>query len=152
MTSYAENRKARHDYTLLETFEAGLVLTGQETKSVRTGGAKLQGAFLKIYNGELWLINASIASYTKAVPDASYDPGRSRKALLRKKELRTLARKTDEKGLTLVPLSLYPHGRRVKLSFALARGKQAHDKREAIKQREQIRSVRRFLHGKVGDE
>ena len=143
MKPYAENRKARHDYLILETFEGGLALLGQEVKSIREGGAKLQGSYLKVLQNQLWLLGATIAPYGKAAPTDGYDPTRSRKLLVRKKELGYLAGKTQEKGLTLVPISLYPSGRRIKLSFGLARGKQAHDKREALKKRAMLREMQR---------
>ncbi len=147
MPNYAENRKARYDYDVLESFEGGLVLTGQETKSVRGGRAKLQGSFLKLLSGQLWLIGAHIAPYEKASHLESYDPTRSRKVLVRQSELHYFAGKIQEKGLTLVPFSFYPKGRRIKVSFALCRGKKTHNKRETLKQRDLERSTRRILKG-----
>lgn len=147
MASYAENRRARYDYEVLESFEGGLVLTGQETKSVRNGRAKLQGTFLKLLGGELWLIGAHIAPYEKASGLHDYDPTRSRKVLVRRSELRYFTGKLHEKGLTLVPFSFYPKGRRIKVSFGLCRGKKTHDKRETLKQRDLERSTRRALRG-----
>ncbi len=144
---YAENKKARHDYTALETFEGGLVLSGQEVKSIREGGAKLQGSYLAIRSGEVWLLGCHIGSYSKASQIEGYDPTRTRKILLNAREIAHLAGKTQEKGLTLVPFSLYPRGHRVKLSFGLCRGKKAYDKRETLKARDLARSTHRVLRG-----
>lgn len=147
MANYAENRKARYDYETLESFEGGLVLTGQETKSVRGGHAKLQGSFLKLLGDELWLIGAHISPYTKASHLESYDPTQSRKVLVRRSELRYFTGKLHEKGLTLVPFSFYPKGRRIKVSFGLCRGKKTHDKRQTLKERDLERTTRRVLRG-----
>lgn len=141
--NYTDHRKARYEYHLLETYEGGLALTGQEAKSVREGGAKLDGSYLKLMGGNLVLIGARIAPYSKAGPLDGYDPIATRRVLVRRKELGQLATKTEAKGLTLVPISLYPKGRRIKLGFALAKGKQLHDKRETIKQRDVARQIRR---------
>jgi SsrA-binding protein len=147
MPVYVENRKARHDYEILETHEGGLALTGAEVKSVREGGARLDGAHLKVFKGELWLFGAHLRPYSKAHRIEGYDPEAKRKVLIRKRELLNLALKTQAKGLTLVPLSFYPSGRRIKVSFALCRGKKAHDKREKLKERETMRQTHRFLRG-----
>ena len=140
---FAENRKARHDYETLESYDGGLVLVGQEVKSIREGGAKVDGAHLIVQRGELWLIGAHIRPYTRSANIEGYDPARSRKVLVHKKELLHLAGKTREKGLTLVPFSLYPSGRQIKLSFGLCRGRKAHDKREKLKARDIDRETRR---------
>lgn len=142
MKPYAENRKALHDYKILEKFEGGLSLLGHEVKSIRTGGAKLQGSYLRLDRGELWLLGAHIAPYAKAGKLAAYDPKRDRKVLVTKKELHTLAGKGQQKGLTLVPLSLYPRGQHIKLSFGVARGRKMRDKREKIKKRDMEREIR----------
>lgn len=147
MPTFAENRKAHYDYETLESFQGGLVLTGQEVKSIRDGRAKLQGTFLKLLGGELWLIGAHIAPYGKASNLEGYDPTRSRKVLVRQSELRYFAGKIAEKGLTLVPFSFYPSGRCIKVSFGLCRGKKTHNKRETLKQRDLERSTRRILKG-----
>lgn len=147
MPLYADNRKARHEYEILETFEGGLVLTGAETKAVREGKAKLDGSYVKVMGGELWLVGAHIGPYSKRMSTEEYDPTRRRKVLVHKKELRHLATKSQEKGLTLVPLSFYSLGRRIKVSFAVCRGKKAHDKRQKLKERDIMRSTRRFLRG-----
>ena len=148
---FAENRKARHDYFTLETFEAGLVLSGQEVKAIREGGAKIDGAYVAITKGELWLIGAYIRPYSKAYSIEGYDPAKSRKLLVHKRELQELFGKTQEKGLTLVPFTLYPRGRQIKLSFGLCRGRKAHDNREKLKTRDLDREVRRHLRGEDVD-
>ena len=145
--TFAENRKARHEYETLESFEGGLVLQGQEVKSIREGGAKVDSAYVRILRGELWLVGAHIRPYSKSSKLLEYHPDRDRKILVRRKELEHLAGKTQEKGLTLVPFSLYPHGRQIKLSFGLCRGRKAHDKREKIKSRDLDRTIRRVLRG-----
>jgi len=143
MEPYADNRRARHDYEFLETFEGGLVLTGAETKGVREGKARLAGSYVRPLGGELWLVGGHIGPYSKLSKREGYDPERSRKVLVKRKELLYLLGKTQEKGLTLVPISFYPLGRRIKVSFALARGKKVHDKREKLKERDLMRRVRR---------
>lgn len=140
---FAENRKARYDYETLETFEAGIVLTGQEVKSVRNGGANFTGAHVGFENGELWLKSARISPYAKASKLETYDPSHPRKILIRKAELQSLAGKLQQKGLTLIPFSLYPRGRHIKLRFGLCRGRKAHDKKEKLKSRDIDRDIRR---------
>ncbi|MEN9558649.1 MAG: hypothetical protein RL141_1018 [Candidatus Parcubacteria bacterium] len=140
---FAENRKARHDYEALETFDAGIVLSGQEVKSIRHGGAHLLGAHLSLHHGELWLNGAQISPYAKAGSLTDYDPTHPRKVLLRKTELERLAGKLQQKGLTLIPFLLYPHGRHIKLRFGLCRGRKSHDKRDLIKKRDITRSLQR---------
>lgn len=144
MKPYSENRKARHEYEFLETFEGGMVLSGPETKSIREGGATLNGAYVRLIRGELWLVGAQIRPYSKMANRDVYDPERSRKILVTAKELRRLTEKLDQKGLTLVPISFYPLRRRIKVSFALSRGKKAHDKRDSIKERDRMRHARRY--------
>lgn len=144
---FAENRKARHEYVTLETFEGGLELAGQEVKAIREGGAKIDGAYVTLSRGELWLTGAHIRPYSKAASTEEYDPARSRKILIHRKELAELVGKTRQKGLTLVPFALYASGRQIKLSFGLCRGRKAHDKRERLKTRDLDREVRRHLRG-----
>jgi len=144
---FAENRKAGYEYETLEKFQGGLALNGGEVKSVREGGAKLNGAYLAISRGELWLLGAHIKPYSKAGKALAGDAERSRKVLVHKKELLYLAGKTSVKGLTLVPFSLYPAGHRIKLSFGLCRGRKAPDKREKLKERDLNRQVRRVMRG-----
>lgn len=145
--TFSENRKARHDYHVLERFEGGLVLTGQEVKAIREGGAKIDGAYVTITGGEIWLFGAHIRPYSKANRTIDVDPDRKRKILLHEKEIAMLVGKTQQKGLTLVPLLLYSRGRQIKLAFALCRGKKAHDKRDAIKTRDLDRTIRQHLRG-----
>lgn len=140
---FAENRKAKHDYEILEKFEGGLALKGNEVKSVRDGGAKLTGSYVQAFQGELWLVGAHIGAYKKQGQKEGYDPDAKRKVLVHGKELAYLAGKTQQKGLTLVPFSLYSSGRRIKLSFALCRGKKAHDKKEKLKARDIARQMQR---------
>ena len=140
---FTENRKATHEYETLEKFEGGLALTGAEVKSIREGGAKLQGAYVLIQKNELWLIGADIRPYSKAATREAYDPIRHRKILVHKKELAYLAEKTAEKGLTLIPFSLYSTRHQVKLGFGLCRGRKAHDKREKLKRQDLDRRIRR---------
>ncbi len=144
MKPYAENRKARFEYEILETFEGGLVLSGAEVKAIREGGAKLEGSHIKVFGGRLALIGAHIRAYSKIATREGYEPDRTRTILVSKKELRLLTDKTLQKGLTLVPLSFYPVARRIKVSFALCRGKKAHDKRASLKKRDVERSIRRY--------
>lgn len=132
----AENRKARFEYEVLEEYEAGLVLTGQEAKSAKNGGLNLTGSFVSFHNNEAFLTNASISPYGKAGPQPEYDPTHSRKILLHKKQMYVLRDKVHEEGLTVVPLRVYTKGRFIKVALALARGKKKFDKRAAIKKRE----------------
>ena len=146
MAMFAENRKARFDYEILETFEAGLVLSGAEVKSIKNGRMNLTGSYINFHNGELYLIGAFIAPYQPKNQPADYDPYRSRKLLLRKKELVSLIGKIKPKGLTLIPLKAYNKGRRIKLEFAVARGKKQYDKREIIAKREAARKIARSIN------
>ncbi len=143
MPKLAENKKARHDYQVLETFEAGIVLTGQEVKAVRGGTMKLQGAFVKLRPDGAWLVNVGIPKYGKAGPLPDYDPEHSRKLLLRTRELKKIIGKMEQKGLTLVPISAYTKGSRIKIEFALAKGKKGYEKRETLKKRDIDRDLRR---------
>ena len=139
--SIAENRKAFHDYHVLETFEAGIVLVGTEVKAIREGSANLRDSFARVEDGEVWLYNVHINPYSHR-GYADHAPTRRRKLLLHRAEIRKLIGKTVEKGLTLVPTRLYFKNGHVKVALALARGKQAHDKRETIKRREADRETR----------
>lgn len=142
-TVVAFNRKARHDYFILDTFECGIVLTGTEIKSIRAGKVNLRDSYAKFENGELWLLNAHISPYEKA-SWYQHDPRRDRKLLMHRSELRKLSSKIKEKGLTLVPLSIYLKEQRMaKVELALVRGKNAHDKRESLLQRDAKRAVAR---------
>lgn len=138
----AENRKARHDYTLEDDFEAGMVLTGTEVKSLRQGRANLKDAYAKIKNGEVWVHQLHISPYDYA-HQGGHDPLRPRKLLLHKHEIRRLIGKVNEKGYALIPIKLYFRGSKVKVKLALARGKKRHDKRESIRRRDQERDLAR---------
>jgi SsrA-binding protein len=140
----ASNRKARHEYHILEEWEAGVVLTGSEVKSLREGKVSFQDAFARVERGEVWLHSLHISPYLQANRQ-NHDPLRPRKLLLHRAEIRKLIGKVEEKGLTLIPLELYLDRGLVKLRLALARGKQLHDKRDALKQRDQEREVRRAV-------
>ncbi|MBU2566348.1 SsrA-binding protein SmpB [Patescibacteria group bacterium] len=147
MPTLALNRKARFDYECLEKIEAGLVLTGQEVKSVREGGAKIDTGHIIAHQGNLFMIGANIAPYKKASSHLEHDPARSRQLLIHKKQLLYLLGKIGEKGLTLIPISLYTRGNRIKLEFWLARGKKAHEKRQKIKDRDIQRETDRYIRG-----
>ncbi len=140
----AENRRARHEYHLLERFEAGLVLTGTEVKSLRDGKAILQRSFGDLREGELYLVGAHIPEYTKGNVQ-NHDPDRDRKLLLHRRELDQLIGKVQEKGLTLVPTRLYWKDGRAKVELALARGKDVRDKRRDIADRDARRQIERAL-------
>ena len=139
-----DNRRARHDYHLLERVEAGLVLTGSEVKSLRAGQATLTRAFADIRAGEAWLIGAHIAPYEQAAL-GSHDPDRERKLLLSRRQIASLTGELHEKGLTLVPTRLYFKGGRVKVELALARGKSGRDKRDDLARRDANREIEREL-------
>ena len=141
----AQNRKARHDYFILDTFECGIVLTGTEIKSVRAGNLNLKDSYASLEEGELWLLGVHISPYEKGTY-YNHEPERKRKLLLHRHELIRLRGKIREKGLTLVPLSVYiKEGRRAKVELALAQGKSAHDKRDAIADRDARRDMARAV-------
>ena len=137
----AENRKAFHDYHILETFEAGLVLVGTEVKAVREGRVNLRDSFARAESGEVWIYNVHISPYSHR-GYADHDPTRRRKLLLHRHEIRKLIGRTVERGMTLVPTRMYFRNGHVKVAIGLAKGKQAHDKRETIKRRETERETR----------
>ena len=137
----AENRKALHDYHILESFEAGIALQGTEVKSIREGRVNLRDSFARVEDGEVWVYNIHISPYShRGYTD--HEPTRRRKLLLHRQEIRKLIGKTVERGMTLVPTRLYFKNGHVKVSLALAKGEQAHDKRETIKRREAERETR----------
>ncbi len=141
----AQNRKARHDYFILDTFECGVVLTGTEIKSVRAGRLNLKDGYASIKDGELWLLNVHISPYDKA-SFYNHEPLRPRKLLMHRYEIMRLLGKVKEKGLTLVPLSVYiKGGRRAKVEIALVKGKSQHDKRDSIAERDAKRSMEQAL-------
>jgi SsrA-binding protein len=137
----ADNRKAYHDYHVLETMEAGVALLGTEVKAIREGRVNLRDSFARIDNGEVWLMNVHISPYSHT-GYAHHEERRQRKLLLHRHEIRKLNGRVTEKGLTLVPLQMYFKDGRVKVSLALVKGKQAHDKRETIRRREVDRETR----------
>jgi SsrA-binding protein len=139
-----DNRRARHDYELLERFEAGMVLTGTEVKSLRQGRASLAQAYADVRDGEVWLVGADIAVYDQG-NIANHEPGRDRKLLLRKGEIASLIGKVREKGLTLVPTRMYWKHGRAKVELALGRGKLQRDKRRDIAKREADRAIERAM-------
>lgn len=143
----ARNRKALHEYEILDRFEAGLVLRGPEVKSVRDGKVNLGDAFARVENGEVWLYNMHISPYDPASIWNAADPLRARKLLLQKREIRRLIGSVQEKGLTLVPLELYFRKGYAKVALALARGKKLHDKRESLKRKAAQREVERAFKG-----
>jgi SsrA-binding protein len=145
MPELAMNKRARYDYEILETLEAGLVLTGQEVKSVREGRMILTGAHAVIAKGELVLVGAQIPVYKAAGMLEGYDSKRTRKLLVHKAELAKLFGKLEQKGLTFVPISVYTKGPFIKMSLGLGRGKREYDKRETIKKRDLDREARRSL-------
>lgn len=149
MPAYATNEKARFDYEILETLEAGIVLTGQEVKSVKRGSASIKGAYVKILNNEAWLLGATVPPYQVGNIPADYDPQRSRKLLLKKSELKYLTGKSQERGLTLVPIKLYNKNGLIKLEIGIGRGKKKGDKREKITKREVQRNIERALKQKI---
>ncbi|KEJ93367.1 SsrA-binding protein SmpB [Synergistes jonesii] len=141
----AQNRKARHEYFILDSFEVGIVLSGTEIKSVRDGRVNLKDGFAAVERGELWLYNVHISPYEKGTI-YNKDPLRARKLLVHKAEIRRFVEKTREKGLTLVPLKMYlKEGRRAKIELAVAKGKQLHDKRGSAAERDAEREMSRAL-------
>lgn len=144
MSTLALNRKARYDFTILQTYEAGIVLSGQEVKSVKAGQVSLNGSFVHVRNGEAYLTNAHIAPYAKAAT-SGYSPEQDRKLLLNKKELLDIADRRNAEGLTLVPLSVYIKRGKVKVEIGLARGKRKYEKRDTIKKRETQKEIRKTV-------
>ncbi|MEN8253473.1 MAG: SsrA-binding protein SmpB [Patescibacteria group bacterium] len=136
------NKKARYDYEISKTYTAGIVLEGREVKSLRAKHASLTGSFVKIINSEAFLLNAQINPYAFAKND-DYNPKRTRKLLLTKKEIADLDQATNNKGWMIIPLSIFLKGRNIKVDIGLGKGKKVHEKREAIKKRDLEREVRR---------
>src|SRR5919199_3584776 len=139
-----DNRRARHEYHLLDRVEAGIALTGTEVKSLRDGRVELKRAYADVRDGEVWLVGAHISEYSQG-NIANHDPDRDRKLLLHRREIDSLIGKVQERGLTLVPTRLYFKDGRVKVELALARGKELHDKRRDIARREADRQIERAL-------
>lgn len=145
----ADNRRATYEYTLEDKFEAGLVLTGTEVKSMRTGQCSIKEAHVGVKKGEIWLFNAHIAEYQKAGPKMQHEPRRPRKLLLNSKEIKKLLGATTRDGYTVIPTRVYFNSRGVaKIEIALAKGKKLHDKRETVKKRDWGRQQNRILRDK----
>ena len=144
----ATNRKARHDYLIEDTFEAGLVLTGSEIKSIRAGQVNLRDSYAAIRDGELWLINVHIAPYHQASYE-NHEPRRDRKLLMHRREINRLTGKLQEKGLTLIPLQLYLKNSRAKVELGLGRGKKSYDKRQSMREKDDRRQIERALRHKT---
>jgi len=143
----ATNRKARFEYEILDTFEAGIALLGPEVKSLRAGNANLTDAYAIVRRGEVFLVNAHIGPYDQA-GRANVAPRRERKLLLHRAEIGRLSGRVAERGFTLVPIELYFKGGRAKIQLGLARGKKTHDKRETIRERESERELQRAVRGR----
>lgn len=145
MTTYVSNKKVTFDYELLEKYEAGISLLGTEVKSIRAGRGKLEGGHVIIRGDEAFLVGVSIPAYQKANAPEDYEPERTRKLLLSKKELAKLFMESEQKGLTIVPIRLYNKNSNLKLEVAVARGKKQYDKRNTIKARDTKRDLERTL-------
>lgn len=143
----AQNRKARHDYDILDRFEAGLVLAGSEVKSLRAGKVQLRDSYARVQDGEVWLHGVHVAPYAFSAGFGVVDPDRPRKLLLHRREIDELADRTAQESLTLVPLAIYFKDGRAKVEVALARGKRSYDKRQAIAARDAKREAERALKG-----
>ena len=140
----AQNKKARHDYSILDTYECGIVLTGTEVKSLRAGRASLVDGFVMIENGELWMHGVHIPEYTEGTW-TNHTPRRKRKLLVHREEIRKLSGKMKDSGTTLVPLRLYFKDGRAKVEIALAKGKKAHDKRDSLMEAQAVREINREI-------
>jgi SsrA-binding protein len=145
----AQNRRARFNYEIGETFEAGIVLTGSEVKSLRTGKATIAESYADAHQGEIWLVNANIPEYKQSGPHNNHEPKRHRKLLLHKRQVNKLIGAVEREGMTLVPLKIYFNERgRAKIEIALGRGKKLHDKRETAKKRDWQRQKARLMREK----
>jgi len=142
MRAIAENRRARYDYEITETFEAGIELKGFEVKSLMTRGASLGGAYAAVRGGEVWLLNVEIPPYQPKNTPKDYDPMRTRRLLIKQDEIKRLVGRTSEKGLTLLPIKMYKKGSNIKVLLGLGRAKSKKDKREKLKRREAEREMR----------
>ncbi len=143
MTAVLSHKRVHFDYEILETFEAGISLLGTEVKSLRSGHGKLDGSYIVVRGGEAFLVGASIPAYQSKNVAPSYDPERSRKLLLTKKEIAEIEQKSERQGLTVVPIKLYNKKDKLKLELGIARGKKKQDKRESIKKRDVGREIER---------
>jgi SsrA-binding protein len=140
----AQNKKARHDYFIEETYEAGIVLSGTEIKSIRAGRANLKDSFARVKDGEVWLMNMHISPYEQG-NRYNHDPTRTRKLLLHKREIGKLVGLTQEKGFSLIPLKIYLKNGFAKIDLAVAKGKKKYDKRQTLKKREETRNIQAAL-------
>jgi len=145
MKVLSENKKAYFTYQILEKFEAGIALNGQEVKSIKLGRISMMGSYVVIRNEEVYLIGANVPAYQPKNAPSDYDPQRSRKLLLRKKEINYLIGKSQQKGLTMIPLKVYTNNGKIKIEFGIGRGKKKFDKRETIKKRETEKEMKREL-------
>ena len=143
--TYADNKRIYHDYEILETYEAGIILEGHEVKAVKTGKISIVGSYVKIIDSETFLIGAIISPYQPKNTPKDYDPQRSRKLLLNKKEIEGLIGKSKERGLTIVPLKVYAKKGKIKLEIGLAKAKKKYDKRTSIRKKEEKRKIERVL-------
>ncbi|MGB3787416.1 MAG: SsrA-binding protein SmpB [Phormidesmis sp.] len=141
----ADNRQARYEYEILDKYEAGIVLTGTEVKSIREGKVNLRDGFANVKRGEVWLHNVHISPHSMTNLAYNHEPRRVRKLLLHRQEIRKLIGQVEQKGLTLVPLKMYLKGGKVKVSFALGRGKKLHDKRDSLKKKQDKREMARVM-------
>ncbi|MBX0326417.1 SsrA-binding protein SmpB [Oscillochloris sp. ZM17-4] len=147
----ADNRKAHHDYAIEETYEAGIVLTGSEIKSVRAGRVNLRGSYARIFKDELYLYDSHISPYEQSGTYFNHEPTRPRKLLMHRREISRLDGLVRQKGLTIVPLKIYFKGRRAKLELGVARGKKNYDKREDIAKRDAQRDIERVMKSRNRD-
>jgi SsrA-binding protein len=145
MKMLSENKKAYFTYQILEKFEAGISLNGQEVKSIKLGRINLMGSYVVIRNEEVYLVGANVPAYQPKNAPSDYDSQRSRKLLLRKKEINYLIGKSQQKGLTMIPLKVYTNNAKIKLEFGIGKGKKKFDKRETIKKRETEKEMKREL-------
>ena len=145
----ADNRKARHDYCIDESYEAGIALTGSEIKSVRAGRVNLRGGYARVVSGEVWLYDVHISPYEQSGSHFNHEPTRPRKLLLHRREISRILGQVERQGFTLVPLRVYFKGRRAKLDLGLARGKKLYDKREDIAKREAKRDIERVMKSRA---
>ena len=145
MAEYATNSKAGFDYEILETIEAGIVLEGHEVKAIKTGKASIKGAYVKVLNEEVYLIGANISPYQPANTPKNYDPQRSRKLLLSKREISQLTGTAQTQGTTLIPLKFYGKKGKIKLLVGIGKGKKKYDKRETIKKKDIARAKQRGI-------
>lgn len=143
--SLAENKKAHHDYEILESYEGGISLLGHEVKSIKLGRASLRASHVVVRGGQIFVLGMNVPPYQVANTPKDYEPDRPRRLLLNKREINTIIGQEKAKGLTIIPLRLYNKGKKIKLAFAIVRGKKKHDKRETLKKRSASRDIARSL-------